>query len=50
MERVFSQRREDAAMGIMSRLDGYETEPVSDTEEERYRKRRTLGYSRRGEN
>lgn len=48
MEREFAQRREDVAMGVMSGIDGYETEPVSDGEEDRYRKRRLLGNSRRG--
>lgn len=49
MAREFAQCREDAATGVTSGFDGYETEPVSDTEEEdRYRKRRSLGSSRPG--
>lgn len=48
MELEFARVREDAAKEIAPEIDGYETEPTSDSEEEeRYRKRRSLGNSRR---
>lgn len=47
MELEFARFREDAAKGIATEIDGYETDPTSDSEEkERYCKRRSLGNSR----